>query len=145
MDYKLLAFSALAVFGVLIGSGTLISMLSTYLQCSKTTFTTSIWEATKAAVLPSIAYALAAAFLVVRHPFSSTFKSFGVPEETAIVVGVGYLPMLVSWVTMVSNVQNSEKIVCQADLKEMTDFKQKMLAELAQKEKAKEDHMSKKT
>ena len=144
MDYKLLAFSALAVFGVLIGSGTLISMLSTYMQCSKIGFGTSIWEASKAAILPSIAYTLAAAFLVVRHPFSSTFKSFGVPEETAIVVGVGYLPMLVSWVTMVSNIQNSEKTVCQADLKEMSDFRTKMMAELAQKEKAKEANMVKK-
>jgi uncharacterized membrane protein len=144
MDYKLLAFSALAVFGVLSASGVVISMISTYMQCSKVGFGTSVWESTKAAVLPTIGYILAAAFLVVRHPFSSTFKSFGVPEETAIVVGVGYLPMLVSWVTMVSNVQNSEKTVCQADLKEMSDFRKKMMAELAEKEKAKEAHMSKK-
>ena len=144
MDYKLLAFSVLAVFGVLSISGVVISMLSTQLQCSKIGFGTSMWESTKAAVLPSIAYALAAAFLVVRHPFSTTFKSFGIPEETAVIVGVGYLPMLVSWVTMVSNVQNSEKTVCQADLKEMSDFRKKMMAELAQKEKAKEDHAAKK-
>ena len=143
MDYTSLLFSVLAVFGVLSASGVVISMISTYMQCSKTMFTTSMWEATKAAILPSIGYALAAAFLVVRHPFSSTFKSFGVPEETAVIVGVGYLPMLISWITMVSNVQNSEKTVCQADLNEMTDFRVKMMAELAQKEKAKEDHAKK--
>jgi len=82
-------------------------------------------------------------FLFVRTPFSGTFVSFGVPEETASVLGVGYLVMLVSWITMVWNVHNSEKDVCQSNPKEMTDFKQKMLAELAEKEKQKEEHAKK--
>ena len=51
--------------------------------------------------------------------------------------------MLTAWVTTVWNVHNSEKVVCQADLKEMTDFKKKLLAELAQKEKEKEDNAAK--
>jgi hypothetical protein len=52
--------------------------------------------------------------------------------------------MLTSWVSTVWNVHNSEKVVCQANLKEMTDFKKKLLSELAQKEKEKEANASKK-
>jgi hypothetical protein len=51
--------------------------------------------------------------------------------------------MLVSWITMVWNVHNSEKAVCQTTAKEMTDFKKKMMAELAEKEKQKEEHATK--
>jgi hypothetical protein len=144
MDYKLLIASMAGVFGVLLLSGTVISMLSTYMQCSKTKFTTSIWYGGWSSLTPTIVYGLSAAFLFIRRPFSNKFESFKVPEETARIVGVGYLTMLASWVSMVSNVQNSEKTVCQADLNEMSDFKQKMLAELAQKEKAKEEHATKK-
>jgi len=144
MDYKLLAFSGLGVYGVLTLSGMIISLLSTQLQCSKIGFTTSLSQGAISAVGPTIAYILGAAFLIIRHPFSGTFESFGIPEETARIVGVGYLPMLVSWVTMVLNIQNSEKTVCQSTAKEMTDFKKKLLAELAEKEKAKELQASKK-
>jgi hypothetical protein len=144
MDYKLLAFSSVAVFGVLLLSGMVISLLSTQLQCSKIGFLTSLSEGAKSALGPTIIYTLAAAFTLVRTPFSGTFKSFGVPDETALILGVGYLTMLTSWVTTVWNVHNSEKVVCQANLKEMTDFKKKLLAELAQKEKEKEANASKK-
>jgi hypothetical protein len=46
--------------------------------------------------------------------------------------------MLVFWITTVMNVGKSEKGACQSSAKEMTDFKEKMLAELAEKEKTKE-------
>jgi hypothetical protein len=144
MDYKLLAFSSLAVFGVLLASGMVISLLSTQLQCSKIGFLTSLSEGGKSAVGPTLIYTLAAAFTFVRSPFSVTFKSFGVPDETALILGVGYVTMLTAWVTTVWNVHNSEKVVCQANVKEMSDFKKKLLAELAEKEKAKEANASKK-
>jgi uncharacterized membrane protein len=144
MDYKLLAFSALAVFAVLLLSGVVISLLSTQLQCSKIGTATAFKQGAISAVAPSLVYTLAAAFFMVRHPFAGTFQSFGVPEDMARILGVGYITMLTSWVTTVWNVHNSEKTVCQSDLKEMTDFKKKLMAELAQKEKAKEEHATKK-
>uniref|UniRef100_A0A6C0EPP0 Uncharacterized protein n=1 Tax=viral metagenome TaxID=1070528 RepID=A0A6C0EPP0_9ZZZZ len=144
MDYKLLAFSTLGVGAVLFISGVIVSLLSTQLQCSKIGFSTSLKQGGISALAPTLVYALAAIFTMIRHPFSGTFESFGVPEETARVLGVGYITMLTAWVTSVWNVHNSEKAVCQADLKEMTDFKKKLMSELAQKEKAKEDHATKK-
>jgi hypothetical protein len=143
MDYTLLGLSGLAVFALTMLAGTIISLLSTQLQCSKTSFLSSLKQGSISAVGPTILYCLAAAFLFVRKPFSATFVSFGVPADTASVLGVGYLVMLVSWITMVWNVHQSEKAVCQTNLKEMTDFKKKLLADLAEKEKQKEEHAKK--
>jgi hypothetical protein len=89
-------------------------------------------------------YAIARYSDKVRHPFSSVFERFGVQPETAEFLGVGYLVMLTSWVTVVSNINKSEKAVCKPDLREMTDFKRKMMAELAQKEKEKQINSEKK-
>jgi hypothetical protein len=138
MDYKLLALSGLGVYVLLFVSGMIISLISTQLQCSKIDAATSATQGAVFAVSPTLMYCLAVALQVVRKPFVETFKSFGIPEDTALILGVGYLPMLVSWITMVQNIQKSEKAACQSTLREMTDFKAKMLAELAEKEKAKE-------
>jgi len=143
MDYKLLAFSAAGVLGVMFLSGFVISLLSTQLQCSKIGTSTSLKQGLISAVAPTLIYTLAAVFFVVRHPFSGTFESFGVAEESARILGVGYLTMLTAWVTTVWNIHNTEKVVCQTNLKEMTDFKKKMMAELAQKEKEKEQNAKK--
>jgi len=143
MDYKLLAFSSLAVFGVLLVSGVVVSLISTQLQCSKIGVSTAFKQGAISAAAPSVVYTLAAAFLLVRDPYSRTFQSFGIDEETARILAVGYLTMLTSWITSVQNVHTSEKTVCQTDIKEMTDFKKKMMAELAEKEKQKEANAKK--
>jgi len=143
MDYKLLAFSSAGVLGVMFLSGFVISLLSTQLQCSKIGTSTSLKQGLISAVAPTLVYTLAVVFFVIRHPFSGTFESFGVPEESARILGVGYITMLTAWVTTVWNIHNSEKTVCQADLKEMTDFKKKLMAELAEKERQKEANAAK--
>lgn len=143
MDYKLLAFSSAGVLGVMFLSGFVISLLSTQLQCSKIGTSTSFKQGLISAMAPTLVYTLAAAFFVVRHPFSSTFESFGVPEDSARILGVGYITMLTAWVTTVWNIHNSEKTVCQTNLKEMTDFKKKLMAELAEKERQKEANATK--
>ena len=143
MDYKLLGFSILGVGAVLFASGTVVSLLSTQLQCSKIGFATSAKQGLISAIGPTLVYALAAMFTMIRHPFSGTFESFGVPEETSRILGVGYVTMLTAWITTVWNIHNSEKTVCQADIKEMSAFKKKLMAELAEKERAKEEHAKK--
>jgi Na+(H+)/acetate symporter ActP len=143
MDYKLLAFSSLGVFGVLLVSGLVISLMSTQLQCSKINSSTALKQGAISAMAPTLVYLLGVIFFAVRHPFVGTFESFGIPEETARILGVGYITMLTAWVTTVWNIHNSEKEVCQTTLKEMTDFKKKMMSELAQKEKEKEDNAKK--
>ena len=143
MDYTKLLLSGLAVFAIAMVSGIIISITSTGLQCSKLGFSTALYESAKWSIAPTIVYLLAAAFLLVRRSFVGTFRSFGVPEESARILGVGYLVMLISWITAVSIIHNSESTVCQTDVATMTDFKKKLMAELAQKEKTKEDNAKK--
>lgn len=144
MDYKTLATTSGVVFGIMTISGMIISLLSTQLQCSKIGFTTSLTRGLFAAIPPTVVYALASYFNSMLHPFSSTFEGFGIDTITSKTLGLGYLVMLTSWVTVVNNVNQSEKAVCKPDLKEMTDFKQKLMTELYAKEKKKQDAIDKK-
>lgn len=138
MDYASLAKASGVVFAILFVTGVIISLLSTQLQCSKIGFGTSAIRGLYSAVFPTLVYASAMYSDKVRHPFSSTFENFGVTSDKSSILGVGYLVMLASWVSVVSNINQSEKLVCKPDLKEMTDFKKKLMAELYQKEQAKE-------
>ena len=138
MDYKQLAIASGVVLVVLFVSQMIISILSTQLQCSKIGATTSAIQGLYASILPTIVYAVGMYFDKIRHPFSSTFETFGVDSQTSQILGIGYLVMLTSWVTTVSNINKSEKAVCKPDLKEMTDFKAKLMAELYEKEKKKQ-------
>jgi hypothetical protein len=144
MDYTKLATATGVVFGVMFASGFLISMLSTQLQCSKIGAGTSALQGLYSAFLPSLVYALATYSSTVLKPFSSTFETFGVPAERAHTLGIGYLVMLTSWVSIVSSINQSEKAVCKPNLAEMTDFKKKLMAELYQKEQAREKNAEKK-
>ena len=144
MDYKAIGFSSLAVFGVLLASGSIISLLSSQLQCSKLGFTTSLTQGAISAVFPTLVYTAAVAFLVVRKPFSLTLQNFGIPPGTAEIVAVGYLVMLASWITSMWNIHNTEKAVCKPDTQEMSEFKKKMLNELQEKERKKEAHAASK-
>ena len=144
MNWIEFGFSTVAVFSLLTSSGMIISILSTQLQCSKIGAIPSLIRGLISAIFPTIVYMLSVIFEIIRNPFASTLQSFGIPEDISNVVGVGYLVMLASWISTVSNIHNSEKLVCKPDVKEMTDFKKKLLAELAEKELKKEDNASKK-
>ena len=138
MDYKLWSFSMLAVFGVLLIAGTVISLLSSQLQCSKVNWTVSLQQGAIWSVAPTLFYGITTYFEVVRSWFANPLKTFGLPEETAQVVGVGYVVMLITWIMTVWNIHNTEKVACNPDLQEMTQFKQKLMAELQAKQEAEE-------
>ena len=126
--------ATLAIFGILTVAGILVSLMSSRLQCSKTGFWISLKQGCISAVLPTIVYGIAQQFEMVRSPFIKTFESFGIPPEKSAILGVGYVVMLTAWVSTVWNIHNTEKAVCVTDLKEMTEFKKKLLVELQEKE-----------
>lgn len=138
MDYKQWGFSILAVYAAMYVVGLAISLLSSQLQCSKISWTTSAQQGAIWAAYPSVVYMLATYFELVRRPFSNTLMSFGLPEDKAEVIGVGYLVMLIGWIATVWNIHNTEKVACNPDVKEMTEFKKKLVTELQQKEEEKE-------
>lgn len=138
MDYKLWAFSIVGVFGVLFISGVIISLLSSQLQCSKVNWVVSAQQGASWASVPTVLYGITTYFEVVRNWFVNPLKTFGVPEDTAQIVGVGYVVMLFTWVMTVWNIHNTEKVACTPDVKEMTDFKKKLMAELQAKQEVEE-------
>jgi cytochrome c biogenesis factor len=143
MDWKQLGLSSLAVFGLLLLAGTIISLLSSQLQCSKISVSESFKQGSIFAFLPTLVYSLGAAFAQVRTPFSRTLTSFGIPEDSSSIMGVGYITMITAWVSAVWAIHTIEKNVCKPDVNEMTAFKTKMLAELQQKELDKEKQAQK--
>jgi len=46
--------------------------------------------------------------------------------------------MLASWISTVWNIHNTEEAVCTADVNEMTEFKTKLMKELAEKQEEEE-------
>lgn len=138
MDYKLWAYSMLAVYGVLLIAGIIVSILSSQLQCSKINWTVSLQQGAIWASLPTIFYGITTYFEVVRNWFSNPLQSFGVPQDKAPTIGVGYVVMLITWIMTVWNIHNTEKVACNPDLKEMTEFKKKLMAELQAKQETEE-------
>ena len=139
MEIGKLILSVLAVYIALFFAGMIVSVASSGIQCQKTNAGTHAVQGAIWAAYPSGMYGLAVYFPVVRRFAVNTLKSlFGFSQETAEILGVGYLMMLVSWVATVWNIHQTEKIVCNPDAKEMTEFKQKLVAELKQKQEAEE-------
>ena len=130
--------SLVAVYATLFVAGTVISLLSSLLQCGKTSVLESLKQGSFSALLPSGIYALAVYFEAVRNPFGHTFNSFGIPSGTSDIVGVGYLVMLAMWISTVWNIHYTEKKACVSSADEMSKFKKDMLAKLQQKEEEKE-------
>jgi hypothetical protein len=137
MDWKSFGISALAVYALMLVSGTIISLISTFFQCSKTQITESLKQGSIFATFPTIIYLVGRYFEFVRAPFSNALQSYfpGVSD----VVGLGWLMVFsLTLPATVWNIHQSEKNVCAPDVNEMALFKKKMLAELQSKEEAKE-------
>ena len=140
MDWRLLGLSLAVVYGVMTVSGTLISLFSTQLQCSKINFMESLKQGFSFAFAPTLVYGLASSFLLIRNPFASTLESFGVPVGLTQMLAVCYLTMIMAWMSSVTLNNNSEKAVCVSNVREMNEFKQNLLAKLQEKESAKEQN-----
>jgi hypothetical protein len=138
MDWRFFGASCLVVYGILAVSGMILSLFSTQLQCSKINFLDATKQGFVFGFMPTIMYALASSLAMVRSPFTTTLESFGVPASQTQVMGVGYLVMIMSWMASVTLNNSSEKAVCVASVREMSEFKKNLLAKLQQKEDAKE-------
>ena len=139
-NYTSWALSSLSVYGVLTGIGIGVSALSSQLQCSKISGASSGMYGAIWALPPTLVYLLATFFQSVRSPFVNTLKMapFGLTDETSQFVGVGYLMALTTWIMTSWSINKTERAVCNPDAAEMTEFKKKLIAELAQKQQAEE-------
>ncbi len=143
-NYTSWGLSSLAVYGILTGIGLGVSMLSSQMQCSKVSTTSSAMYGAIWAAPPALVYILATFFQVIRSPFVNTLKGspFGLSEETSQFVGVGYLMALTTWIMTSWAINRTERAVCNPDAAEMTEFKKKLMAELQQKQQEEEKNAS---
>ena len=132
------------VFVVLLLSGTIISLLSGQFLCSKIKIGSNFYQGSMYTILPTLTYAVARYFQVIRGPFVRTLEGFGLSTDAATTVGIGYLVMMASWISVIWNVHRTEKAVCNPDAKEMTEFRQALTAKLAKDEIAREKNAEKK-
>jgi hypothetical protein len=130
--------SLAAVYGVLFVSGVIISLLSSQLTCSKINWAVSAQQGAIWASIPTLFYGVTTYLEVVRNWFTVPLQTFGVPQDKAPTIGVGYVVMLFTWMMTVWNINNTEKKACNPDAKEMTEFKKKLMAELDAKQQAEE-------
>jgi hypothetical protein len=129
MDWTNLGLSTLAVFGFLYAIGIVISVLSSFMQCGKTSMIESSVEGLQWAAAPTIVYVIASYFPIIRN----SFKIYN-----SNIIAIGFLMMLTTWPMTVIIVNNTERAVCVPSTSEMTAFKTKLLAELKQKQEAEE-------
>jgi hypothetical protein len=136
MDLASTAKGSAVVFAALYVVGICISLLSSYLQCSKTSFADSAKEGAIWAFFPTLVYAASSLFEFIRSPFSSTFvNEFGIFNPA---MPVGYLVMISTWITTIMVIHSSQTNVCQPSVAEMAEFKKKLLIELQEKQEAEE-------
>lgn len=139
-NYTSWGLSGLAVYGILVGIGVGISAMSSQMQCSKMSGTMSATYGAVWAAPPAILYLIATFFQRIRSPFANTLKAapFGLTDESSQFVGVGYLMALTTWIMTSWTINRTERAVCNPDAAEMTEFKKKLIAELAQKQQEEE-------
>ena len=142
MDWDLLKFTVL-IYIFLCAVGILLSLLVSFLKCSKTGFAISFVQGGIWAFLPSVVYWLANSVSWILGPFSRTMESFGVPENYRNAFGVGYLMMLSLWVMTTYMIHMTESQVCQPSVDEMAQFQEQLLKELKEKEDAKKENEEK--
>lgn len=145
-NYTSWGLSSLAVYGILTGIGVGVSVMSSQLQCSKMSGTTSAMYGAIWALPPALVYLLSTFFQTIRSPFVNTLKMapFGLTEESSQFVGVGYLMALTTWIMTSWVINRTERAVCNPDAAEMTQFKKKLIAELQQKQQEEEKNAEKK-
>jgi hypothetical protein len=143
MDWKNFGLSALAVYAVMLGAGTLISWISTFFQCKKTSVSDHFKQGSIYATPPTVVYALGRYFQFIRTPFVNVTKGYF--PEVADIIGLGWLMVFsLALPATIWNIHQSEKAVCVPDVNEMALFKTKMLAELQIKEEEKAANAAKK-
>jgi hypothetical protein len=141
-----LAGSTAAVGAILFILGFLISLLISFVSCSKVSPAISAKYGAIWMLLPTGLYALGNYSDTVRHVFSNVLQSsFGLSEDKAQIVGIGYLMMLGSWVMTTYIIHGTESDVCKPSVDEMKEFQDKLMKELKEKEAEKEENEKKPT
>ena len=129
--------TSVLVYGGMFVVGFLMSLLVSFLKCSKISPSSSAKEGAIFGVLPALLYYISNQFDFIRNIFSETLEStFGVKHENSAVMGVGYLMMLGAWIMTTRLIDTIETDVCKPSLDELKKFQDDLAKELKEKEAA---------
>ena len=110
-------------FAVLFSGGLLLCLASTFFMCEKINIVESLKESALFAVFPALVPILTHFVPAVQRPFENVLRdTFGVTEK-ADVLALGYLMMLVAWVSGARVVSSIQTTVCIPTVDEVAAFK----------------------
>lgn len=128
----------IGTIGVLFGlytAGFLLSMLISYLNCSKISASISSIEALYWTFLPSLMYFVGNYSSTVNSWYSEPLKGwFGIDDEKAKLYGTAYLMILASWIMTTRMLHTTQSEVCKPDSAELKKFEDDLEKELKEKE-----------
>lgn len=131
-------------FAVLFVGGMIMCFASTFFMCEKVDIMASLKESALFALFPALVPALTNFVPAVLRPFQNVLHdTFGVAEEKAPMLALGYIMMLVSWVTGSQAVGSIQKTVCIPTVDEVAAFKAYFQSKVAKKDAAEEAHKPK--
>jgi hypothetical protein len=128
----------LGTIGVLFGlyiAGFLLSLLISYLKCSKLSMSISAIEALYWTILPSLMYFIGNYFTTVRSWYSEPLKEwFKLDDEKANLYGIAYIMILASWIMTTRMLHTTQSAVCQPSSAELKKFEDDLEKEIKEKE-----------
>jgi hypothetical protein len=111
-------------FLVLFAGGLILCLGSTFFMCEKIDIMASLKESALFAVFPALVPILTHFVPTVLAPFENVLRdTFGVSPEKAPILGLGYIMMLVAWITGARAVGEIQKAVCIPTVDEVAAFK----------------------
>jgi hypothetical protein len=107
----------------------------TFFKCEKVSIVDSALESLLFAAFPSLVPVLAFYVPSTVQPFINVLQdTFGVTPERAPMLGMGYLMMLVAWVSGSQTVGRITAKVCVPTVDEVAEFKRRIQNKQAQKD-----------
>lgn len=111
-------------FLVLFVGGMAMCFAITFYMCQKVGVVESVRESALFAMFPALVPGIVHFVPIILLPFENVLRdSFGVAPEKAGYLGMGYIMMLLSWITGARLVGTIQKAVCVPTVDEVTEFK----------------------
>ena len=129
-----IAISTATVYLGLFIAGFSLSLLISFLKCSKISPSISAKEGAIWSTLPTFLYWLCTYSDSVRTTFSSVLEStFGIKDNVSV-IAIGYVMMLGTWVMTTRMIHTTESDVCKPSTAELQKFKDDLEKELKEKQ-----------
>ena len=116
--------TASIAFGVLFVAGVIMCLAGTFFFCEMIDIVASMKEAAYFALWPALFSILCYFVPAIVRPFENVLRdTFGVSPSMAPVLGLGYVMMLIAWITGAQAIGSIQKTVCIPTVDEVAAFK----------------------